>query len=318
VVKASTHGDACSCLQARCQSTRCARGAVPSMGNSKVWKHQLPLSCLFSSLSSSDGERRLPRHSKKCGVAKASTHGNAGSREVHRRTRAVQEEFLSSKRPLFLARGAVPSTRVQRKASRCSCWAWGQVIGSFLLPSHNPPIVCAKKHPDSRDCLQTFWLHRTHRLPCVMLSLVRKHFACCGRLSKRNDHSFLGEREHGRAQTTENVRKRKQARSQEQYGKDKLQALSEIRLWHMRARLPLPSFGPSMLVLFTIRREKGSCASLCHSVPLSLSLCLCRSLGVSLSLSLFVCFSFFFLSSLSLSPSLCPSVPLSLCPFVPL
>ena len=205
------NGDACSCPQARCHSTHCARGAVPSVGNSKAWKHQLPLSSLFSSLSPSDGERRPPRHSKKCGVAKASTHGSAGSREARRRARTEQEESLSSKRSLSLARGAVPSTRAQRKASRCSRWAWGQVKGSshfssILLPSHNPPIVCAKKHPDSRDRLQTFWLHRTHQLPCVMLSLGRKQCARCGRLSKRNDHNFLdvgrGEREHGRNQMT--------------------------------------------------------------------------------------------------------------------
>ena len=143
------NGDACSCPQARCQSTHCARGAVSFMGNSKVWKYLLPLSSLFSSLSPSDGERRPTQHSKKCGVAKAFTHSNAGSRKARRRARAEQEESLSSKRSLSLARGAVPSTCAQRKASRCSRWAWGQVTGSshppcILLPSHYPPIVCAK------------------------------------------------------------------------------------------------------------------------------------------------------------------------------
>ena len=49
VVKAFTNSDACSCPQARCQSTRCARGALSFMGNSKTRKHQLPLYSFFSS-----------------------------------------------------------------------------------------------------------------------------------------------------------------------------------------------------------------------------------------------------------------------------
>jgi len=64
----------------------------------------------------------------------------------------------------------------------------------YLLPSLNTSIV----HPDSKDRLQTFWLHRTRQMLCAMLSLGCKHCACCGRLSKRNDHSFRLERKRAR------------------------------------------------------------------------------------------------------------------------
>jgi len=164
------NGYACSCPQARCQSTHCARGAVPSMGNSKVWKYLLPLSSLFSSLSPSDGERRLPRHNKKCGVAKAFTHGNAGSQEARRRARAEQDESLSSKRSLSLARGAVPSTRTQKTARRCSHLARGQVIGKPQPPSTscfrtNHQLPVQKSIQERERSPANVLIHRTHPRP---------------------------------------------------------------------------------------------------------------------------------------------------------
>ena len=66
-----------------------------------------------------------------------------------------------------------------------------------------------------------------------------------------------GEREHGHNQTTENVRNRKQARSQEECGKDILIALSETRVCPVaHACMPVTAqFGLSILVLTTITRE---------------------------------------------------------------